>query len=94
MLNRRNLDLVTQWLARHGKPAIGYSRFLVTAGFPAALGSDDASSRRRIVSIVGALLAGEAVPPPGSEGSIWLNRKSLQAMGIDPANLDVEAQLL
>ena len=47
VLNRRNLDLVTQWLARHGKPAIGYSRFLVTAGFPAALGSDDASSRRR-----------------------------------------------
>ena len=94
VLNRSNIDAVVQWLARKGKPAIGYSRFLVTAGFPAAVGADDQSSRRSVVDILTALLRGERVPESGKQGAIWLNRKSLQSFGIDPAKLDVVAQLL
>lgn len=94
VLNRRNLDQVVDWLARQGKPAIGYSRFLVTAGFPAALGADDATARKRMISILRALLDGNAVPDESAEGAIWLNRESLLSLGIDPDSLDVVAQFL
>lgn len=94
VLNRRNIREVIDWLAREKKPAIGYSRFLVTAGFPAALGADDASARRRVISILKALLDGSGVPDEEQDGAIWLNRNSLQSLGIDPASLSVVAQLL
>jgi len=94
VLNRRTIDSVVEWLIRKGKPAIGYSRFLVAAGFPAAVGVDDAASRRQVVDLLGALVDRRAVPKAGANPSIWVGRKSLQSFGIDASKLTATAQLL
>lgn len=94
VLNRRTIDAVVDWLVKHGKPAIGYSRFLVAAGFPAAVGVDDAAGRRQVVDLLGALVDRRALPKVIANESIWVSRKSLQSFGIDPSKLAAKAQLL
>ena len=95
VLNRRSIGPVVAWLKQQGRPAVGYSRFLVSAGFPAAAIIDSATVRRRVSRRVEALLFGGAqVASPASAVAVWVNRDAAPAFALDLAALDGRVQFL
>ena len=52
VLNRRSLGAVVSVLQEQKKPAVRYSRFLVTAGFPSAVTIDEAGLAEQLAAHV------------------------------------------
>ncbi len=95
VLNRRSIEPVVAWLKKQKRPAVGYSKFLVSAGFPAAAIVETAIARARVARRVEALLFDGARTDAGASAvAIWVNRDAAQAFALDLAVLDGQVQLL
>ena len=81
LLNRSTIKEVVGHLNKVKAPAVGYSKFLVGTGFPAAYVVDEASYGLQVAQTVGNLVHLE-IEGASNEGTIWVSKKSAAKFGI------------
>lgn len=91
VLNRRSLAGVVSVLQEQKKPAVGYSRFLVTAGFPLAVTIDESGLAEQLAAHVN---PGEHASGAHSAERLFINRGFVETLGLDISALPDRASLL
>ena len=89
ILNRRTLPEIVKFLSEHKVPAVGYSRYLVDAGFPSAVVVDE--------SYIGQTLANELLARDDARNgyaTILVNRDFAARMSLQQSQLPEGAKIL
>ena len=94
VLNRRSISEAVEWLEDNRKPAVGYSKFLVSAGFPAAVAVDDKRMNADVVSSLRELITGTHQVDNSHKPLIWLNSRIASDVAKDWSTTAAEVKVL
>ncbi len=93
LLNRSTIKDVVSRLKQEGIPAIGYSKFLVGTGFPAAYVIDEESYSKKVAQALGEAVD-ITVDQQNLEGTIWVNKKFARQFGVTLEHAESIGELL